>query len=607
MKAKREYSWIGTVLLLLAACCILSVVLFNFQASMALPLQQVFTGEYSRDGETWYPLDDRSELSALDGDLILRGHFSYDISEDGRLYYYQNHIGIAVYLNGELIWKDTITEFEEHGLDLLPSLCGSRWDYFVFPEISPEDEVEIHLCNPHAHGNSGAYRDFLNTLYNSPDTAYVMESYLKEYSLSFQVVGMILMIAALLLLGAALASGLLRIPLGGALWRYGLLSFFLGGFILLDTVGISFISELVVFNTYGRQICIMLAAYSAGLCVCDDLTGAVQKVARAATLLSALFDCVLIVISLSGVMVIYDTQIYWCVFQIVLSLLLIVCAAKELCRKRCGKRIELGCGILLQAAVLLDLAGVGSSIYSHGTCTKVMFLLIGILYTARAVKRIVSDRQASLRVKKLEKELEDSRIATMLSQIQPHFIYNTLGTIEQFCLEQPKAAAELVHDFSLYLRGNFSELDNAAPISLSQEIEHTRHYTNIEHIRFPDMEIKFELNSEDFLLPALTIQPLVENAIKHGLMGRESGGTVVVSSYETDKAYCVSVADDGVGFDTSISLEGRDHIGIKNIRGRVEAMCGGTLTVESTPGKGTTAVITIPKQGGETHERYHRG
>ena len=184
----------------------------------------------------------------------------------------------------------------------------------------------------------------------------------------------------------------------------------------------------------------------------------------------------------------------------------------------------------------------------------------------------------------------------MLSQIQPHFMYNTLSSIEQLCKDQPEVASELVHNFALYLRGNFSELDNTVPITLMKEMEHVQHYVNIEQIRFPDIEIRFELNSEDFLLPALSVQPLVENAIKHGLMGLKHGGTVTVTSYETDKDFCVSVEDNGVGFDTIILQEERRHIGIRNIRGRIEAMYGGTLQVESAPGKGTKAVITIPKE-----------
>ena len=93
------------------------------------------------------------------------------------------------------------------------------------------------------------------------------------------------------------------------------------------------------------------------------------------------------------------------------------------------------------------------------------------------------------------------------------------------------------------------------------------------------------------------MQPLVENAIKHGLMGLESGGIVTISTYETEQNYCVCVEDNGVGFDDSVFRDGRKHIGIQNIRGRLEAMVGGTLTIDSIPGKGTTALILIPKEG----------
>ena len=459
--------------------------------------------------------------------------------------------------------------------------------------------MEFRLHNPHSHGNNSAYRDFLNTLYGSPNTSYILESYLKPYNAPLQIVGIVLIIGALMLLGAALVSGILRVPMGGSLWKCGLLTLFMGGFVILDTVGISFVSELVVFNTYARQLCMMLAVYCMGLCVCGTLTGKPRKTAKTAMLLSALLDGILIVLSFTGVTVIYDTGIYWVASQVVLCPLLIACAAVEWHHREKNSRTILLSLMFLLSAVLLDIAGVGRSIYSHGTCTKAVFALLFVLYAAGTAKHVVIDHQASIRAKQLEKELEDSRVATMLSQIQPHFIYNTLGTVEQLCKEQPEVAFNLVHHFSLYLRGNFSELDNKAPILLSKELEHVRHYVEIEHIRFPDMEIRFELDSDDFLLPALSVQPLVENAIKHGLMGLESGGTVTVSSYETDMDYRISVVDDGVGFDTSILLDDREHIGIRNIRGRIAAMCGGTLTVESVPGKGTKAVITIPKERGE--------
>lgn len=260
--------------------------------------------------------------------------------------------------------------------------------------------------------------------------------------------------------------------------------------------------------------------------------------------------------------------------------------------------------------VFICVAGVvadGAAFYIKGNSSGLLFSLLAFLlyivfmgiatmlnYSEQQMRLAEMDRQLAGQ----ERQLTESRIATMMSQIQPHFIYNTLGTIGQLCLEEPEKAADLVQNFSMYLRGNFVELDNAAPIPLSQELEHVRHYANIEQVRFPDMQIEYDLRSEEFLLPALSVQPLVENAIKHGLMGLEEGGCVVISTYETDKEYCVCVRDNGVGFDQSVFEDGKKHIGIKNIRGRIEAMCGGTLSIESTPGTGTTALITIPKEVG---------
>lgn len=239
--------------------------------------------------------------------------------------------------------------------------------------------------------------------------------------------------------------------------------------------------------------------------------------------------------------------------------------------------------------------------YIKGTSSGLLFSLLAFfLYvvfmgSSMIFKYIEQERK----LVEQERKLTEQRIATMISQIRPHFIYNTLGTIGQFCLEDPQKAADLVQQFSLYLRGNFTELDHVAPIRISKELEHVQHYVSIEQVRFPDIQVKYDLKAGDFVLPALTVQPLVENAIKHGLMGLESGGCVEISTYETRDAFCVCVKDDGIGFDQNAFADGEKHIGIKNIRERIEVVCGGTLTINSIPGMGTTARITIPKDGGK--------
>ena len=182
-----------------------------------------------------------------------------------------------------------------------------------------------------------------------------------------------------------------------------------------------------------------------------------------------------------------------------------------------------------------------------------------------------------------------------MSQIHPHFIYNTLGSIEQLCELDPPKAAKLVNDFSKYLRGNFGEIDNPKLIRVSKELEHTEYYISIEKVRFPDIEFITEMDCCDFSIPALTIQPIVENAVKHGILKRQEGGYVKVKVYETDESYFVSVKDDGVGFDMA-EIEEKNHIGLRNIKSRLEAMCGGSLHIESIIGIGTKITVEIPKE-----------
>ena len=233
----------------------------------------------------------------------------------------------------------------------------------------------------------------------------------------------------------------------------------------------------------------------------------------------------------------------------------------------------------------------------------IVALLVMLRLIPGSIKATANAKELELQRSRLEAEknmveaqLKESRISIMLSQIQPHFIYNTLGTIERMCLKDPQKAFDLVRNFSLYLRGNFSELDSVTPIRFVDEIKHVEYYVNIEKVRFPDMNIEYDVEATEFVLPALSVQPLVENAIKHGLMRLESGGTVKIHSYETPTHFCVAVTDDGVGFDTDAKIDEKKHVGLRNIRGRLNAMVNGDLIVESKPGAGTKAEIMIPKE-----------
>ncbi len=205
--------------------------------------------------------------------------------------------------------------------------------------------------------------------------------------------------------------------------------------------------------------------------------------------------------------------------------------------------------------------------------------------------------EAQLRLKEKELELTESRVAIMLTQIQPHFLYNTLSAIEYFCdRDGAVQASGIVRDFADYLKGNMNSLAQKKPIPFESEFEHTKLYLSIEQLQYEQrLQVETDIQATGFFIPALTLQPIVENAVKHGVSKREHGGRVTISTMESDDSYLVSVTDDGVGFDP-LRMSGDQHIGIENVRHRLKSMCGGSLMIQSKIGAGTTAVITIPKE-----------
>ena len=198
-------------------------------------------------------------------------------------------------------------------------------------------------------------------------------------------------------------------------------------------------------------------------------------------------------------------------------------------------------------------------------------------------------------VREHEEDLKaQQRIKIMMSQIQPHFLYNTLSTIQVLCHTDPEKAADITGNFSSYLRRNLSSLDEPGLIPFEKELEHTQTYVQIEETRFPNIHVTYDIQDSDFSLPPLTLQPMVENAIRHGVRIRDEG-IVEVITRKQNGFHELLIRDNGVGFDTAkFESSDRSHVGLRNVRERIESMCAGTLTVESRIGEGTTVTIRIP-------------
>ena len=197
-----------------------------------------------------------------------------------------------------------------------------------------------------------------------------------------------------------------------------------------------------------------------------------------------------------------------------------------------------------------------------------------------------------------EQEAADMRMAIMISQIQPHFMYNSLNIIYHLCDKDTELAKEAISDFSDYLQHILKSVNRSAPIPFLEELRHVQAYLKLEKMRFDDdLNIIYQIDVTDFFLPPLSIQPLAENAVKHGICQKEEGGTLVIAAKEAGDHIEIRVSDDGVGFDPQQEKrDGKPHVGIKNVEQRLHSMCNGTLEVSSKPGQGTTVIIRLPKE-----------
>ena len=201
-----------------------------------------------------------------------------------------------------------------------------------------------------------------------------------------------------------------------------------------------------------------------------------------------------------------------------------------------------------------------------------------------------------------KEEIENLQLNMVITQMQPHFVFNVLNIIYYLCAKDTRLAQQAIDHFSSYLRANIDSLvsDDLAPFS--KELEHVKNYLDLEKLRFDDdLQIEYDIGPSDFHIPMLVVQPLVENAVKHGIAKSSNGGKVIIRTIEDFENFYIYVVDNGVGFDPKKkpANDGRSHIGIENVRFRIEKRVNGELDIFSTKGKGTTVVITVPKLPGE--------
>jgi hypothetical protein len=194
-----------------------------------------------------------------------------------------------------------------------------------------------------------------------------------------------------------------------------------------------------------------------------------------------------------------------------------------------------------------------------------------------------------------QQEISRQRNSIMLLQMRPHFIYNTMMTIYYLCKQDPDLAQRVTLDFTTYLRKNFTAIGSVDLIPFTEELEHTRAYLAVEQAQFDDrLFVDYDTPHVNFRLPPLTLQPIVENSVKHGMDPDAEPLHIFIRTHQTATSSVITVEDDGTGFVRSSDNE--PHIALRNIQQRLATMCNGEMEILPRDGGGTVVEVTIPRQ-----------
>ena len=192
-----------------------------------------------------------------------------------------------------------------------------------------------------------------------------------------------------------------------------------------------------------------------------------------------------------------------------------------------------------------------------------------------------------------KEEAERQRMRAAVLQMRPHFIHNTMMTIYSLCAQDPQKARQVTRDFSTYLQDNFTAIAQEDTIPFTKELEHTKAYLAVEMARFEgQLFVEFDTPVAHFRIPPLTLQPIVENSVKHGIDPELEPLYVTVTTEDAGNGVSIIIEDTGPGYAPQEKQE--SQIALDNIRERLKVLCGGTLEITSRESGGTKVTIFVP-------------
>lgn len=578
------------------------------QAEEAIIPDIVLCGEYRISDGDWQPIENAGHISSTDGNVELKGVFRLYYPQTGEdlgaveggtvISLYLDHLKATIKDSNGNVWvSDNENELIGKGS------CTKKWSEYVF-EGETGAEVYVTIYNPHVFGNEMAVDRLLGSF-----GIYIEggNSGLIADMSATELTALILLIAFLFILfGVSLLLSVIRSKHSGEIWLLWLLVLFGGIYFIFSRENIAIWNPMHAFNTMMLGSSMMLYIFTAYALVSSIISGKFKKIATTSTVILGATSLISIISSLRPTVKFYNTYPYWTIVAVCTAVVLIACLVADTFsrEKKSTKKYIYITSIAVLLIFIIDVIATFVGAWQGGRLS--IIALVAIVITAivvmgrvvpKSIRTVLEAKSIEAERQAMELKLQESHISIMLSQIQPHFLYNTLNSIYHLCETNPMRAKYMVNSFSEYLRNNLSSLEETGLISFETELSHITTYLDIEKVRFEDtLEIEYDVQCSDFSLPVLTVQPIVENAVKHGTSKKRGGGKVIISTLEDKENYIIKVSDTGCGFDpTKPKNDGKRHVGIENVKQRLSNMCGGSLTIESEVGVGTVATIRIPK------------
>ncbi len=246
-----------------------------------------------------------------------------------------------------------------------------------------------------------------------------------------------------------------------------------------------------------------------------------------------------------------------------------------------------------QQALLVYMAAPLASIVFQMFSYGVLLVSLGTLVGAYVMFIFILAEQTDIAVRQARENAE-KEFGLKVLQMRPHFIYNAMTSIYYLVDTDPEAAKGAIRDFSQYLHRNFSAVVKTENVPFEEELAHTRAYLAIEKTRFGErLDVRYDTPETAFSLPPLTVEPIVENAVKHGMDPDLDALHILIRTRSLADAWEITVINDGAEF--VLSESDGEGVGLKNVSDRLRIMCGGTLTITPLEGGGADVTLKIPK------------